>query len=179
MKNFDLEKTMAIAESLGWIVFSKNDSPVAEHTFIQVSPLGEGFQFSVSCDADHITDEIRKYAESFDPDEHARMWITSTTNGVPGSVRDIIDNAEAIKAMLMELAVAIAAEPGEGGFYDNFAKVVWSIDDVIGTAKEAGVTLTKDQAAAWWLKNQQWFKDQLTQTGNDMLAAVNWAEEGL
>lgn len=51
---------------------------------------------------------VRELANNFDPEEHAEMWIKGRgKNGVPESIRDLLDNAEAIKEMLEELADAL------------------------------------------------------------------------
>lgn len=57
-----------------------------------------------------------------------------------------------------------------------FAKICWRADDAIGAAAEHGIVLTKDQAVQWWTANQTWFKDRLTEAGNEMLSSVEWDE---
>lgn len=45
------------------------------------------------------------YANSFDAEEHAEMWIGSRgKNGVPKSVKDLLEDAEWIKDTLMDIA---------------------------------------------------------------------------
>ena len=89
-----------VCENLDWTVREyKEDIELAKY-----SPAGEDFFFSVSKD-NFLTDVIN-YAEYFDADEHAEMWVENmhTVNGVPQSIRTLIDDADAIKEMLLELA---------------------------------------------------------------------------
>lgn len=49
--------------------------------------------------------QFKSYAEDFDAEEHAEMWIESRgKNGVPESIRDLIDDAEWQKEMFLEVA---------------------------------------------------------------------------
>ena len=52
-----------------------------------------------------VAEKVREYAYDFDPDEHAEMWVESRgKRGVPDSIRSLVDDADAIKEMLFELA---------------------------------------------------------------------------
>ena len=89
-----------VCENLDWTVREyKEDIELAKY-----SPAGEDFFFSVSKN-NFLTDVIN-YAEYFDADEHAEMWVENmhTVNRVPQSIRTLIDDADAIKEMLLELA---------------------------------------------------------------------------
>lgn len=49
--------------------------------------------------------EFRSYAEDFDVEEHAEMWIENRgNNGVPDSIKDLLEDAEWIKSTLEEVA---------------------------------------------------------------------------
>lgn len=89
------------AEQMGWWYNIYNDGSIE---IGQHSPAGEDFFFAIA--GKDITSEIKEYYEDFDPDEHAKMWVENMNkvNGVPKSVRILIDDAEAIDNMLMELA---------------------------------------------------------------------------
>lgn len=75
------------------------------------TPEGEDFIFTVwfdGTDADFIR-KFAEYAADFDPDEHAEMWVDSRgKNGVPNSIRALIDDADAIKKMLRIVAADLA-----------------------------------------------------------------------
>ena len=90
-------------EDLGWSI-----EPQGDYIYIsQYSPAGEDFGFEV--DGKSLADvvhQVCEYADNFDADEHAEMWINARgkVNGVPDSIRELIDDADAIQEMLNELA---------------------------------------------------------------------------
>ena len=49
--------------------------------------------------------QFERYAEGFDAEEHAEMWIEGRgKNGVPDSIKDLLEDAEWIKSILEEVA---------------------------------------------------------------------------
>ena len=57
-----------------------------------------------------FVDGFTKYAADFDPDDHAEMWVNSRgQNGVPSSIRELIEDADAIGAKLKEVSGYLAA----------------------------------------------------------------------
>lgn len=89
-----------ICEKLDWKVNEyKTDVELEKY-----SPAGEDFLFCV--DKNNIIKNITEYADDFDADEHAEMWVKNmhTVRGVPQSIRALINDADAIKEMLLELA---------------------------------------------------------------------------
>ena len=71
------------------------------------SPLGEDVIVTIwydGSDADFIR-KFQDYAEDFDAEEHAAMWISHRgENGTPDSIRDLLDDADAIDGKLVEVA---------------------------------------------------------------------------
>lgn len=57
-----------------------------------------------------------------------------------------------------------------------FAETRWCTDDIIEAAKRKGIVLTPQQAELWWEKNEKWFKDTLTEYGNEILFNANFSE---
>ena len=55
-----------------------------------------------------------------------------------------------------------------------YAEIRWTIDDITAAAAEDGVILSPEQAAAWWEENERFFRESLTQQGNEVLSSVNW-----
>ena len=105
MKSTDM-KIVEIAEAQGWGVSIID----GEYEFETYSPAGEDFIFyiPVSDDPSRIVASIRDYADNFDVDEHIELWIGSRgQNGVPSSVRELVEDAEEIKSMLDDLAEAM------------------------------------------------------------------------
>ena len=93
------KKLKRVCKNLNWsICYTDNDIELHKS-----SPAGEDFFFTVN--KDNCLYEIIEYAENFDPDEHAEMWIKNMhfVKGVPQSIRTLINDADAIKEMLEEL----------------------------------------------------------------------------
>ena len=94
-------------------VLEKNDWSVSSYTgdgrveLEKYSPAGE--DFLVCLDVENFPKAVREYAAGFDIDEHIEMWIEARHNGVSGvpSTRELVEDAEAIDAMLKELAEAL------------------------------------------------------------------------
>ena len=94
------KRVKALCEKLDWKVYEYEKDVELE----KYSPAGEDFFFCVN-KKDFIQNVI-EYAEDFDADEHAEMWVENrhSVKGVPQSIRTLIDDADAIKDMLLELA---------------------------------------------------------------------------
>lgn len=90
------------AERLDWSI--RIDDGYIE--FEKYSPAGEDFYFTVEGNVEEgVAKKVREFAYDFDPDEHAEMWVESRgKRGVPNSIRTLVDDADAIKEMLFELA---------------------------------------------------------------------------
>ncbi len=99
------DKYIDICEELGWWLHVYEEENYVE--IGQSSPAGEDFFFDVSIS--NFVEDVKEYASDFDPDDHAEMWVGCRgTRGVPISIRQLIDDADAIKDMLEELAMALA-----------------------------------------------------------------------
>lgn len=70
------------------------------------SPAGEDCIWVIDGDSDELfVEDFKAYAEDFDADEHAEQYIDSRgQNGIPDSIRVLIDDADAIKSKLEEIA---------------------------------------------------------------------------
>jgi hypothetical protein len=118
------------AEELGWCVRESD----TEWEFIQNSPAGEDFSFDVGADnvhnADDMVREIRSYANGFDAEEHAKMWIEAQgrVSGVP-DLKTLVKDADAIKEMLDELAAAVANDEDNAEGDDDEEEGVNSLED--------------------------------------------------
>lgn len=99
------QKYIEILKENDWSVSSyTNDGRVELKKY---SPAGEDFLMYV--EVEKFPKSVREYANDFEPDEHAAMWIEARgrVKGVPESIRELIDDAEAIQEMLNELADAL------------------------------------------------------------------------
>lgn len=96
-----------ICESLDWTIREYDDGTVE---VCQASPAGEDFFFTAN--VKNFPQEVERYADDFDPDDHIAMWIEARKNGVAGvpTTRELVHDAEAIQKMLKELAEALTAD---------------------------------------------------------------------
>lgn len=102
----ELKKLLEKAEELGWSydIIEEDDRRYVE--LGKYSPSGEDFHMDIDIGKEipetNFMDNLANYG--FDPDEHAEMYIkVRGKNGVPSSVRELIEDAEAIEGMINEL----------------------------------------------------------------------------
>ena len=50
----------------------------------------------------------------------------------------------------------------------------WSPEDVIAAAALNNVTMTEEQAVAWWEKNEESFKNRMVELGNEILSYMDY-----
>lgn len=106
------EQHIAVCEALDWRV---HDDPEEDYVELEkYSPAGEDFIFGVQ--KGNFVKNVREYADGFDVDEHVELWIEGRgKNGVPATARELVEDAEAIKDMLNELAVALTVASEKKG----------------------------------------------------------------
>lgn len=79
------------------------------------SPAGEDFLFAA--EADRFAESIAEYSAYFDKYEHVEMWVCAkyegSTRGIP-SIRELIEDADAIERFLQNLAAALMDARDEG-----------------------------------------------------------------
>lgn len=84
----------------------QNGEMVAELEYY--SDAGEDFIMTVwhGGDMKSFVDAFNAYAIDFDPDDHAEMWVNcrGKVDGVPSSIRTLIDDADSIKEHLENTA---------------------------------------------------------------------------
>lgn len=86
------------------------------------SPEGEDVIVSLTYDGteESFIAAFVEYANWFDAEEHAEMWIECRgKNGVPESIKDLLEDAEWIKDTLLEVAEALNNLDGESGNMDR------------------------------------------------------------
>ena len=93
-----------------WIEESRNGRTYAE--LERYSPAGEDFSIIVDFEKDHQVEtflrDLREYYENFDVDDHVEMWMPSRgENGCPSSIKALVEDAEAIESMILELLDAL------------------------------------------------------------------------
>lgn len=98
------QKYLRVIEDLGWHISYDPDDVSIE--IGRTSPAGEDFSFEVY--AKDFPQGVIEAVDDFDPDEHAEMWVSHRgERGCPSSIHELIEDAEAIKEMLRELADAM------------------------------------------------------------------------
>lgn len=76
------------------------------------SPAGEDLpeEFEIES-VEELVKEMRRRSDDFDPDEHAEMWVPHRgKDGVPYSIRELINDADAIEEMYGKLAGVLERE---------------------------------------------------------------------
>lgn len=93
-----------ILENKDWKVYDVTEQDGKYYVEIEnYSPAGENIVETVWFDGttEGFIDGMEKVAASFDVGEHVEMWVDKRgKNGVPGTVRELLDDAEEIKALL-------------------------------------------------------------------------------
>lgn len=107
------EKITDVLESQDWNLCSIEEQDGEYYAELEkYSPNGEDFVPTIwfnGLPTDFI-EKVAEYADDYDADDHAAELVEYRgRNGVPNSIRDIIDDAEAIGDMLNDLADALAA----------------------------------------------------------------------
>jgi len=81
------------------------------------SPAGEDFGMIIDFDmkdpVGSFLEDLEEYAENFDMDEHAELWIPRRgERGCPSSISELIQDAKDIKKMILELLDALTQHLG-------------------------------------------------------------------
>ena len=100
------KETISLLEKEGWTIREESDGYV---TIGNCSPRGEDLTITVK--EDDFSEEIKKYAQQFDVDEHVEMWVSARNNGtsgIPSSIEELMEDAEDIQEMLNDLADALS-----------------------------------------------------------------------
>ena len=108
IQNATIDATSWIKEKIedaGW----KVDDNGTSWEIGECTPAGEDFWFTVN--TENILEEIKKYAENFDVDEHVIMWVEArnSCSGVP-SIRELLEDAEWIDNELQKLVDKLEEE---------------------------------------------------------------------
>ena len=105
-----IQRLKKIFQETSWTVKSDEIEHFTDGTeYINIenwSPAGEALPeyIKINDTEDDLVEQLRKLYEDFDPDEHAEMWVDHRgKNGVPSSIRELVEDADAIKAMLYRL----------------------------------------------------------------------------
>lgn len=118
IRNKELEQLLENAEGLDWsyTIYQEREGTYNgwhcnEGNYVELekySPAGEDFSMIIDFDmadlVDSFLDKLKEYSEDFDVDEHVEMWLPSRgKGGCPGSISELVQDAEAIRDMIVEL----------------------------------------------------------------------------
>lgn len=81
----------------------------------KMSPMGEDFRMVIDFDREDAVETFREnlkeYAYTFDINEHVEKWIPYRgQGGCPRDIRNLIENAEDIDSMVIELGRRVTVE---------------------------------------------------------------------
>lgn len=101
-----MEKLKDKINKLGWSVYEINFADGTGWEIGKYSPAGEDFTFCIQHNNNkkQAIKEIKESAEYFDEDEHARIWANAGNVGQPQTLKELVEDAESIHLMLLELA---------------------------------------------------------------------------
>jgi len=118
IRNKELEYLLNNVDGLDWCytIYQEpegiyNGWHCEERNYIELekySPAGEDFSMIIDFDMDNpvvsFMENLKEYSEDFDVDEHVEMWIPERgKGGCPGSISELVEDAEAIRDMIVEL----------------------------------------------------------------------------
>lgn len=102
------EKVIDVLENNGWRLCSVEKQGREYYAEIEnYSPAGEDLVETIWFDGtdDGFIDSVDCWCADFDVDEHVELWIDGRgKNGVPGTVRELVEDAEAIEQMFVRLS---------------------------------------------------------------------------
>lgn len=105
------EQHIAVCEALDWCV---HDDP--EEDYVELEKYSPPGKTSFGVQKENFVKNVREYADDFDVDEHVELWIEGRgKRGVPATARELVEDAEAIRDMLNELAVALTVASEKKG----------------------------------------------------------------
>lgn len=112
-----IQEVTDLAQSNGWSVRTEEEKKSKIlFEFQRYTKYGQDFSFNVlmlNGDSDTLTEEMKRYYESFDPDYEAYLWIGDDghgKNGAPYHIKDIVSDMEDVEEKIYELLTALETE---------------------------------------------------------------------
>ncbi|MCR2050922.1 hypothetical protein NSB25_27250 [Acetatifactor muris] len=118
IRNEELEQLLENAEGLDWsyTIYQEPEGTYNgwycnKRNYVELekySPAGEDFSIIIDFDMDDpvgsFLDNLKEYSDDFDVDEHVERWMPERgKDGCPSSIKDLVEDAEDIKNMIIEL----------------------------------------------------------------------------
>ena len=117
IKITSVEELQKYIEGKGWVISDCSFNEDIDWEISKHSPAGEDFCFNIQCSnaVEDAINAIAEYTNSFDEEEHIKMWlnakdIDNNRLNVP-SITELVEDAKNIKQMLTELSEGLGSEP--------------------------------------------------------------------
>jgi hypothetical protein len=117
IKITSVEELQKYIEGKGWVISDCSFNEDIDWEISKHSPAGEDFCFNIQCSnaVEDAINAIAEYTNSFDEEEHIKMWlnakdIDNNRLNVP-SITELVKDAKNIKQMLTELSEGLESEP--------------------------------------------------------------------
>lgn len=117
IKITSVEELQKYIEGKGWVISDCSFNEDIDWEISKHSPAGEDFCFNIQCSnaVEDAINAIAEYTNSFDEEEHIKMWlnakdIDNNRLNVP-SITELVEDAKNIKQMLTELPEGLESEP--------------------------------------------------------------------
>lgn len=117
IKITSVEELQKYIEGKGWVISDCSFNEDIDWEISKHSPAGEDFCFNIQCSnaVEDAINAIAEYTNSFDEEEHIKMWlnakdIDNNRLNVP-SITELVEDAKNIKQMLTELSERLESEP--------------------------------------------------------------------
>lgn len=107
----ELQRMLDKADEMDWSYTVYEEPGQKNRTYAEMekhSPAGEDFIMIIDFDAENQAEtflkDLQEYADDFDVDDHVEMWLPKRgEGGCPSTVRELVEDAEAILEMIKEL----------------------------------------------------------------------------
>lgn len=117
IKITSVEELQKYIEGKGWVISDCSFNEDIDWEISKHSPAGEDFCFNIQCSnaVEDAINAIAEYTNSFDEEEHIKMWlnakdIDNNRLNVP-SITELVEDEKNIKQMLTELSEGLESEP--------------------------------------------------------------------
>lgn len=117
IKITSVEELQKYIEGKGWVISDCSFNEDIDWEISKHSPAGEDFCFNIQCSnaVEDAINAIAEYTNSFDEEEHIKMWLNAKdidNNRLNvSSITELVEDAKNIKQMLTELSEGLESEP--------------------------------------------------------------------
>lgn len=116
IKITSVEELQKYIEGKGWVISDCSFNEDIDWEISKHSPAGEDFCFNIQCSnaVEDAINAIAEYTNSFDEEEHIKMWLNAKdidNNRLNvSSITELVEDAKNIKQMLTELSEGLESE---------------------------------------------------------------------